>query len=167
MRSYKVDWWLASGNLTLRVSQTTVNWARVAHWVEIMQRKWLMLNVCFPLGVWGFPYAGRGCLRDQPPIKMCGSGWLMSFFVDSTLPVLPCLLREELNLSYVFPLLEICALFPPSSLLCVFSFCWICFVYPFAITKPSHEYNYVLYPVGSSHGSLKLGWFGGPLPQPS
>lgn len=127
-----------------------------------MQRKRLMLNMCFPSGSLGLPHMQAEDAYVTSLQSECGP--LGGQWAFTWLALCLCchnLLLEELNLSCVLPLLEICALVPPSSLLCVFSFCWICFV-SLCYKKPSHEYNCIRYTVGSSQGSLKLGRFGGP-----
>ena len=49
---------------------------------------------------------GRGCLCDQPPIKILGTAFLMSSLVDSILHVLSQLVAGDLTASCVTPLGE-------------------------------------------------------------
>lgn len=75
---YKVDAWLASGNLPgfpLFPEPT-----KVVHCAQTVQTMWFVLNTCLPFGsmdIWCM--VGTEYLYDQPPVKTLGTESPMSF----------------------------------------------------------------------------------------
>lgn len=131
--------------------------------VPIPQTIWFMLNTCFPSGSLKWWYiAGRGCLCDQPPIKILGAS--LGRNITHTLLYFCC---WEKNMLCVTPHgrerawghLHVDSSRPH---LCLFPYDPAVYPYYTTVENLSHEYNYMLSPVSPSSESSNVGWSWGP-----